>query len=55
MEGLIFGILRYLICILLMHYIYFVHIIQVVSFVCVLTWTLLGVKRSLGPAQIGLL
>ena len=53
LEGLIFGILRYLICILLMHYIYFIHIIQVFSFVCVLTWTLLGVKKRLGPAQIG--
>ena len=25
------------------------------SFVCVLTWSLLGVKKSLGHAQIGLL
>ena len=32
-----------------------IHIIQVFSFVCVLTWSLLGVKKSLGQAQIGLL
>ena len=25
------------------------------SFVCVLTWSLLGVKKGLGQAQIGLL
>ena len=25
------------------------------SFVCVLTWSLLGVKKSLGHAQIGVL
>ena len=29
--------------------------IQVFSFVCVLTWSLLGVKKILGHAQIGLL
>ena len=32
-----------------------IHIIQFFSFVCVLTWSLLGVKKSLGHAQIGLL
>ena len=31
-----------------------IHIIQVFSFVCVLTWPLLGNKKSLGHAQIGL-
>ena len=45
----------YLICIFLIHFIYSIHIIQVFSFVCVLTWSLLGVKKSLGHAQIGLL
>ena len=34
---------------------YLVHIIQFFSFVCVLTWSLLGIKKSLGHAQIGLL
>ena len=33
---------------------YAIHIIQVFSFVCVLTWSLLGVKKSLGHAQISL-
>ena len=32
-----------------------IHIIQFFSFVCVLTWSLLGVKKSSGHAQIGLL
>ena len=32
-----------------------IHIIRVFSFVCVLTWSLLGVKKSLGHALIGLL
>ena len=34
----------YLICIFLIHFIYSIHIIQVFSFVCVLIWSLLGVK-----------
>ena len=34
----------YLICIFLIHYIYSIHIIQVLSFVCVLIWSLLGFK-----------
>ena len=38
-----------------MHFNYSIHISQVFSFVCVLTWPLLGVKKSLGHAQIGLL
>ena len=45
----------YLICTLLIPFIYSIHINQVFSFVCVLTWSLLGVKKSLGHAQIGLL
>ena len=45
----------YLICVFLIRFIYSIHIIQVFSFVCVLTWSLLGVKKSLGHAQIGLL
>ena len=45
----------YLIYIFLIRFIYSIHIIQVFSFVCVLTWSLLGVKKSLGHAQIGLL
>ena len=49
-EGLV-----YLICLFLISFIYSFHIIQVFSFVCVLTWSLLGVKKSLGHAQIGLL
>ena len=49
-EGLV-----YLICIFLISFIYSIHIIQVFSFVCVLTWSLLGVKKSLGHVQIGLL
>ena len=32
-----------------------IHIIQVFSLVCVSKWSLLGVKKSLGHAQIGLL
>ena len=44
----------YLICIFLTRFIYSIHLIQVFSFVCVLTWSLLGVKKSLGHAQIGL-
>ena len=38
-----------------MRFIYSIHIIQVFSFVCVLTCSLLGVKKSLGHAQIGLI
>ena len=34
---------------------YSIHIIQVFSFVCVLTWSLLGVKNCLGLAYISLL
>ena len=45
----------YLICIFLIRFIYSIHIIQVFSFVCVLIWSLLGVKKSLDHAQIGLL
>ena len=30
-------------------FIYSIHIIQVFSFVCVLTWSLLGVIKKLGP------
>ena len=45
----------YLRCIFLTHFNYSIHISQVFSFVCVLTWPLLGVKKSLGHAQIGLL
>ena len=44
----------YLICTFLIRFIYSIHIIQVFSFVCVLTWSLLGVKKSLDHAQIGL-
>ena len=44
-----------MICIFLICFIYSIHIIQVFSFVCVLTWSLLGVKKSLDHAQIGLL
>ena len=40
---------------ILIRFIYSIHIIQVFSFVCVLTWSLLGVKKRLGHAQIGLL
>ena len=60
-KGLVQGCTRkklkkiYLICIFLMHFIYSSDIIRVSSFVCVLTWSLLGVKKSLGHAQIGLL
>ena len=36
----------YLICIFLIRFIYSIHIIKVFSFVCVLTWSLLGVKKS---------
>ena len=42
-------------CIFLIRFIYPIHIIQVLSFVCVLTWSLLGVNKNLGHAQIGLL
>ena len=42
------------VCVFLIRFIYSIHIIQVFSFVCVLTWSLLGVKKSLGHAQIGL-
>ena len=45
----------YLICVFLILFIYSIHIIQGLSFVCVLTWSLLGIKKSLGHAQIGLL
>ena len=45
----------YLRCIFLTHFNYSIHISQVFSFVCVLTWPLLGVKKSLGHAQIGIL
>ena len=45
----------YLMCIFLIRFSYSIHIIQVFPFVCVLTWPLLGVKKSLGHAQIGLL
>ena len=45
----------YLICIFLIRFIYSIHINQVFSFACVLTWSLLVVKKSLGHAQIGLL
>ena len=38
----------YLISILLIRFIYSIHIIQVFSFVCVLTWPLLGIKKKLG-------
>ena len=48
-------IYKYLIFIFLIRFIYSIHIIQVFSFVCVLTWSLLGVTKSLGHAQIGLL
>ena len=41
--------------IFLMRFIYSIHIIQVFSFVCVLTWPLLGIKKSLDHAQIGLI
>ena len=34
----------YLICIFLVRFIYSIHIMQVFSFVCVLTWSLLGAK-----------
>ena len=70
LEGLVQGCTRkknkntYLICIFFIRLIYFIHIIQVFcnintyrplfSFVCVLKWSLLGVKKSLGDAQIGL-
>ena len=40
---------------ILISFIYSIHIIQVFSFVCVFTWSLLGIKISLGHAQIGLL
>ena len=40
---------------ILICFIYSINIIQVFSFVCVLTWSLLEVKKSLGHAQIGLL
>ena len=59
-EGLVQGLHAekykniYLICIFLIGFIYSIHVIQVFSFVCVLTWSLLGVKKSLSHAQIGL-
>ena len=37
---------KYLICIFLIHFIYSIHIIQVFSFVWVLTWSILGVKKA---------
>ena len=40
---------------ILTRFIYSIHIIQAFSFVCVLTWSLLDFKKSLGHAQIGLL
>ena len=42
----------YLICMVLMHFIYSIHIIQVFLYVCVLTWSLLGVRKSLGHATV---
>ena len=36
----------YLICIFLIRFICSIHIIQVSSFVCVFTWSLLGVKKA---------
>ena len=45
----------YLMCIFFIRFIYSIHITQVFSFACVLTWSLQGVKKSLGLAQIGLL
>ena len=36
----------YLICIFLIRFIYSIHIIQVFSFACVLTWSLLVVKKA---------
>ena len=36
----------YLICIFSFHFIYSIPIIQVFSFVCVLTWSILGVKKA---------
>ena len=38
-----------------MRFIYSIHIIQIFPIVCVLAWSLLGVQKSLGHAQIGLL
>ena len=40
---------------ILIRFIYSINIIQVFSFVCVLTWSLLEVKKSPGHAKIGLL
>ena len=39
----------YLICIFLIRFISSIHVIQVFLFVFVLTWSLLGVKKKLGP------
>ena len=52
-EGLVEGCTRKnLICISLMRFnIYSIHIIRVFSFVCVLTWSLLGVKKSLSTPR----
>ena len=36
----------YLVCIFLIRFIHSIHLIQVFSFVCVLTWSLLGVKKA---------
>ena len=36
----------YLICMFSIHFIYSIPIIQVFSFVCVLTWSILGVKKA---------
>ena len=45
----------YLICVFLNRFIYSIHVIQVFSFVCVLTRSLSEIKKSLGHARIGLL
>ena len=39
----------YLICIFLMRFIYSIHTIKVFSFVCLLTWSLLGTGHYLSP------
>ena len=59
-EGLVQGCTRKNIKYIFDKYIFnlfylLIHIIQFFSFVRVLTWSLLGVKKSLGHAQIGLL
>ena len=54
LRGVNFGFWSiYLICIFLIRFIYSIHIMQVFSFVCVLTWSLLGVKKKLGPRPAG--